>query len=279
MHQALDLSDADFEKLCVIVHKNTGITIGHGRKSMILSRLRRRLREIGDSDFETYISRVKKDPDEMQELINRVTTNKTYFYRTPRIWTHFLESVVPAFRAKKSARAMRLWSAASSTGEEAHTLGVLLEEIRLETGMDYTILGTDISSEVIEAAEEGLYRPQKLDPFRQEHPELVGKHMSGDDEAGYGVVAVIKSRLKFKLHNLQKRYTGPADFDAVFLRNVLIYFTNEDQEKILDHIAASMAPDGTLYIGESESLTRLETRFELIEPMVYRLTNERKLGQ
>jgi len=267
----IELSDSQFTQLREIVHANTGITIGDGRKSLLLSRLRSRLREANEPDFRSYIARVSKDADELQQLINKVTTNKTLFYRTPRIWDHFTKNSVPNFIKQSPGRSMRIWSAASSTGEEAHTVGIVLEEFRQsQAGFDYSVFGSDISSRVLEIAQKGLYSGQTLSGFRKDQPGLFQKYMVGDDSGGFQVKPEIKSRLKFKLHNLQKRLTNTAPFDAVFLRNVLIYFTNEDQENILRHVHAMMSPEATLFIGESETLNRLNTSFEQIEPMIYR---------
>ena len=267
----LDLSDKQFEKLRAIIHTHTGITIGDGRKSLLLTRLRSRLRAQNEPDFKSYIARLDKDSDELQELINRVTTNKTYFYRTPRIWEHFRDIAVPDFLAANSGRPMRVWSAAASTGEEAHTIGIVLEQFRrAESGFDYSVLGTDVSSRVLKVAETGVYAPSTFSAFQKDQPDLIRNAMVGDDVNGFRVRPEIKNRLKFKLHNLQKRLKNARAFDVVFLRNVLIYFTIEDQESILRNVAALMPPTGTLYIGESETLNRLDTSFEAVEPMVYR---------
>lgn len=267
------LSDENFAKLRTIVHENTGITIAENRKSMLLSRLQRRLRATGETTFHGYIGRVLSDPSEMQELTNRVTTNETYFYRTPRVWSHLRETVVPRFLETGGKRPMKVWSGASSTGEEAHTFGVVLEEVRrTHPGFDYSVLGTDISSRVIDIAKEGCYVGRPVARFRREEPELFAKHMIGDDDAGYRVKPEIKRRISFRLHNLSKRLKSGGPFDVVFLRNVLIYFVDKDQETILEHVHAQMRPDATLVIGESETLANLNCRFEPVAPLVYRPT-------
>lgn len=269
------LSDADFAKLRAIVHRQTGITIGENRKSMMFSRLQRRLRETGEKTFSGYIAKVSADPDEMQELTNRVTTNETYFYRTPRVWAHFREVIVPEFLAKKAARPLKVWSAAASTGEEGHTLGVLLEDVRQKNrGFEYSILGTDISSRVLEVAEEGHYVGRPVVRFKKEEPELFARHMIGNDTDGYRVGPEIKRRLSFRLHNLLKQLPSGGPFDAIFLRNVLIYFTNEDQERILANIHTQLRPEGTLIIGESETLKSLNCKFAPAAPLVYHPTTD-----
>lgn len=268
------LSDDDFAKLRAIVHETTGITIAENRRGMMFSRLQRRLRETGVMTFKDYISRVSSDPAEMQELTNRITTNETYFYRTPRIWSHLRDTTIPEFIANGKSDKFRAWSAAASTGEEAHTLGIILEDVRNKNPrFDYTVLGTDISSRVISIAQEGLYIGRPVARFRTEDPALFSKHMVGDDNDGYRVTKSIKHRLTFKLHNLLKPIKSVGPFDVVFLRNVLIYFSAEDQCRILANIRANMRPESTLIIGESESLKGLDCDFEPIEPLIYRPTS------
>ncbi len=274
------LSDADFAKLRDIVHQTTGITIAENRKSMLFSRLQRRLRETGETTFSAYIDRVTSDPVEMQELTNRVTTNETYFYRTPRIWSHLREVVIPRFLETPGTRQMKVWSAAASTGEEAHTVGVILEDVRKSNaGFDYAILGTDISSRVIEIATKGHYVGRPVARFQKEDPDLFARQMVGDDAGGYQVRPEVKRRITFRLHNLLDRLKTGGPFDVVFLRNVLIYFTHEDQEKILAHVHAQMKPDATLIIGESETLGSLNCSFEAVAPLIYRpVFGARKAG-
>jgi chemotaxis protein methyltransferase CheR len=273
VHIEKSLGDADFDKLRAIVHKETGITIADNRRSMMFSRLQRRLRETGEATFSGYIERVLSDREEMQELTNRVTTNETYFYRTPRVWTHLRDVAIPAFLEAGARRPMKIWSAAASTGEEGHTIGVVLEDVRQSNpGFDYSVLGTDISSRVLAIAEEGEYVGRPVSRFRREDPELFSKHMVGNDTDGFRVKPNIKRRINFKLHNLLKPLASGGPFDVVFLRNVLIYFTEEDQEKILANTHQQLRPDGTLIIGESETLKSLRCDFEAVEPLVYRPT-------
>ncbi|MFN3210474.1 MAG: CheR family methyltransferase [Roseovarius sp.] len=267
----LSLSEAQFNRIRGIVRENTGISIADNRTSLLLSRLRSRLRETRDPDFKAYIHRVTSDSSELQELIDRVTTNKTFFYRTPRIWDHFRNAAIQDFVARPPRRPMRIWSAASSTGEEAFTAGMMLETVRAaRSGFDYRILGTDISSKVVRLAEAGQYAAPALAQLRTGATDLFQQYVHGDDASGYRIAPAIKERVSFKLHNLLKPLSGGSWFDVVFLRNVLIYFTPEDQQTILRQVRHAMSPDAVLYIGESESISRLQTDFEIVEPMIYR---------
>lgn len=265
------MSDAEFAKLRAIVYAQTGISIGDSRRSMLVTRLRPRLRALGLPDYKTYAARVAQDPAELQELTNRVTTNETYFYRTPRVWAHFRDVFIPGFAARGKPRPMRVWSAASSTGEEAHTAGVFLEDARSRLrGFDYAILGTDISSQVLETATAGRYKGRPVARFQAEQAELFKRHMVGSDEQGWSVAPEIRKRIRFRQHNLLQMLQNASRFDAIFLRNVLIYFSAADQEKILRLARAVMHPEGVLFIGESETLKHIDTDFEQIEPIIYR---------
>lgn len=267
----IELNKGSFDKLRAVIHKNTGITIADNRQGLLESRLRGRLREIDEVSYSSYLDRLGADAAEMQELINRVTTNETYCYRTPRIWDFFRDEFLTDFCKRGVPRAMRAWSAAASSGEEAHTIGLICEQKRqLNAGFDYAVLGTDISSRVIQKAQTGLYSGKSIARLKKEQPALVESYMIGDEASGMQVRPEIKQRLKFKLHNLVRPLPGPQMFDIVFLRNVLIYFSTEEQERILWNVSRKMQPDAVLIIGESESLTRLDTPFEQTAPLIYR---------
>ena len=264
------LNDKVYGELLKLIHKQTGITIGDGRKSMVLSRLRKRLRANQLATFGSYLELVKSDADELQQFVDNMTTNKTYFHRTPRIWTYLEDTFIPDWIAAGHRRPISVWSVASSTGEEAHTAGIFLEEFRSKTpGFDYKVFGTDVSSEVIETAQAGVYPTRMIQRFRSERPQLFQKYMTGSDADGFRVTPDISRRIRFKHHNLFKRLIPASQFDIVLIRNVLIYFTHEDQEIAIKNVERHMHPGATMIIGESETLSPLNTNFATTEPLVY----------
>ncbi len=265
------LSDACFREFLRLIHNLTGVTIDDTRKSMLISRLRKRVRARGLPNFESYLRFVKEDRDEVEHFVDNVTTHETYFYRTPGIWTYFRDVFLPEWHLATPSRALNAWSAAASTGAEAHTIGIFLEDFKsANAGFDYAILGSDVSSQVIETSRDGRYVGRTVERFRQARPELFSRYMTGDDDIGYHVSAEIRRAIKFKTHNLFRPLAHPAKFDIVFLRNVLIYFTKEDQEAVLSNIHRQMTHEGVLIIGESETLSRLSTNFRPVAPMTYR---------
>ncbi|MBN20278.1 MAG: chemotaxis protein CheR [Bdellovibrionaceae bacterium] len=269
MNNSEILNDSCFEKYIEYVHKLTGITIQKNRKQMLIGRIGRRMHELKIDKYESYLDYIKENKEEEQLFINRVTTNETYFYRTPRIWDFITQDFLDQWYALHKNRSLTIWSAASSTGEEAHTMGVICEDFRSKNlGFNYRILGTDISTRVLDIATKGVYNGRAIERFRNTKKELFERYMKGDDELGYQVLPQIKSKIEFKPHNLFEVNKNET-YDLIFLRNVLIYFTEEDQEKVIHNMHKALNPDGYLIIGESESLHRINTPFESVSPLIY----------
>ena len=265
------LSDSQFSELLKIIHQLTGISMSTKRKSMLVSRLRGRLRANHLKDFASYLELLNTKNSEVDEFVNSVTTNKTLFYRTPRIWVHLRDVFIPNWIRENHNRAMQVWSAAASTGEEIYTAGMILEDFRLsQKNFDYRLIGTDVSERVIQIAEQGLYRGRVITMLRQAAPELLNRHMLGNEDAGYRVAPDIRSRIKFKQHNIFTPIKAEQQFDLILLRNLMIYFDRKDQEKALGHVERALRPNGILVIGESETLSQMQSNFIAAEPLIYR---------
>ncbi len=262
-----DLDNACFDKYVKVVHNVTGITLLPNRKTMLCGRLKKRIIQLSMNSYEEYLSYIIKNDSEKDTLINLVTTNETYFYRTPRVWDFFTQRYLP-----ENKNSINIWSAASSTGEEAYTLAVMCENFKNDNkSFDYKILGTDISSDVIDVCNNGKYNGRSIKRFQDSKPVLFDQYMKGNNESGYSVAPNIRKNITFKVHNIFSDLSGNNTFDIIFLRNVLIYFKKEDQITLLNHIKNYLHPDGFLVIGESESIVRLGTDFILHEPLIYSL--------
>jgi chemotaxis protein methyltransferase CheR len=261
------LSESCFHNYRKMIHDLTGITIDINRKSMLVGRIRKRVAELALSNYEDYLKYIKENKDEEKCFVTLITTNETYFYRTPRVWDFIEKSYLPNLQKKD----IKVWSAACSTGDEAHTLGIICQQHKDKVqSFNYKVTGTDISASVLKKASEGLYVGRAVERFRETRAELFQKYMIGDDTNGYKVLPSIKNNIKFESHNLFRAFEHNEKFDLILLRNVLIYFNKEDQEKVLSNMYKCLAPDGFLIIGESESLYRLETDFESVSPLIYR---------
>ena len=270
------LGEKCFTDYIQLIHELTGITIGKNRNSLVESRLRKRIVTLNLNSYESYFLRVKEDKTEQVKFVDLVTTNETYFYRTPRIWDYIENKFLPDWFKKNPNTIFTAWSAASSSGEEAHTLGIICEAFKEKNPtFVYQIIGTDISKEMVSLCQRGEYSGRSIDSFQKNRPELFSKFMIKSSGESYKVNAEIKSRLRFQQHNLFSPFFHPEKFHLVLVRNVLIYFNSADQERVISLIEPKMIDDGALIIGESESLTHINTNFKSIEPLVYK----KKVGQ
>lgn len=259
---------SDYIKL---IHDLTGITIRKNRNSLIEGRLRKRILNLNLNSYEGYFELVQSDKAEQIKFVDLVTTNETYFYRTPRIWEYIEKKFLPEWFMNNPNSVFTARSAASSSGEEAHTLGIICEAFKeMNPAFRYEIIGTDISKEMVGLCQEGEYSGRSIEAFKKNRPELFEKYMKKTSGENYKVISPIKSRLKFLQHNLFHSFKHSDEFHLVLIRNVLIYFTSLDQERVISLIGPKMAETGVMIIGESETLTHINTDFESIEPLIYR---------
>jgi len=265
------VDDACFSGLTELVHELSGITIKPEKKSMLLGRLRRRVSDLDLPDYTAYLEYVRTHKCEHELFINKITTNETYFFRTPRGWDYLETEFLPEWQRMQAGEPLNIWSAASSTGEEAHTLAILMQHFKEHNkGFEYRITGTDIDTEVVRKASEGIYKGRSIQRFREFKPDWFNRYMNGNDDAGYRVLPHIKSRITFGQFNLFCAPSTNQKFDLVLLRNVLIYFTKSDQEKAMATVHGRLKQNGVAIIGESESLNSLNTQFASIAPTIYK---------
>lgn len=270
------LDDQCFSQIIELVHKLTGITISSNRKTMVQGRLRKRLRSLNLSSFESYLEFVSKDSAEQVFFIDSITTNETYFFRTPRVWDYIANDFLPSWYKENPQKTLYLWSAASSSGEEAYSLSILCTEFQKKhPHFKFEIYASDISNEMISQCQNAIYNEKAISHFRANYPEIFKKYIvpSGDT---YSITAAIKNRVHFKQHNLFSNPKFEVKFDLVLIRNVLIYFTSHDQERVLAKVANAMNSQSTLIIGESESLSHIKTDFKHKAPLVYSYTQLRE---
>ena len=272
MSLSLEIQELDqitLEQMLKLVHKYTGITMNSSKKALLQGRLRPRVRDLGLHTYSDYIEYLSSHKEEVQEFVNIITTNETSFFRTQRVWDFFSNEYLPEWVSRNPGKTLNIWSAASSSGEEVYTIGISCEQFRQKhPGFDYQILGTDISTEVLKVGETGEYGGRSIENFKTNNRPLFDKFLI-PTESRFKVAPEIRARIRFASHNL---FTVPKQkefFDIVFLRNVMIYFETLDQEKVLENISRAILPNGTLVIGESESLNNLKTSFIFKSPLIY----------
>lgn len=257
------------QRILKLVHKHTGITMAENKRTLLQGRLRRRIKDLSLSSYIQYLDHLEATKGEAQEFINLVTTNETSFFRTNRIWEYLQKEYFPVWFMANPGKTLKIWSAASSTGEEAHTIGICCQEFKSKNpSFNYLINGTDIDTGVLAVAEKGEYQGRSIDGFKTINKVLFEKYMQKTDD-GYKVIDDVRRNIKFSTHNLFNTPTQKGYYDLIFLRNVLIYFEAKDQEAVIENINQGLGEKGLLVIGESESLARLKTNFQFKAPLIY----------
>jgi len=252
------------------VHRHTGISMNEKKWTMLQGRLRPRLRSLSLYCYRDYLALLENTPDEVRNFVNLVTTNETTFFRTPRVWDYFAQHYLPRWHAANPGRTFRMWSAAASSGEESYSTAMICEEFRARhTNFQYQIHATDISSQVLAVAMAGNYGGRSIDGLKQQRPAMLAKYFR-PSAGGFTVAPELRAHITFAEHNLYQRMARREAFDLVMLRNVLIYFETTDQERVLENVRRTLAPEGVLIVGESESLSRLCTGYQFEQPLIYR---------
>ena len=255
-------ADADFEQYRALIYKESGIHFTPTNRSILESRLKERLREKGIATVRDYFGKISKDQGEMKSFLDSITTNLTRFFRNQAHFDAMEHFVVPEMiKIKKPSgnNVIRIWSAGCSTGEEPYTIAMLMSEI-LPASWKYEIVASDLSLKCLMSAKEGFYADSRIVGI----PDAYLKKYFDKVEGGYKVHADLMSKIRFDYHNLNND-SGLKNMDIVFCRNVIIYFDEVAQNAVINRFWEAMASKSFLFIGHSESLFGMDTKFEFVK--------------
>jgi chemotaxis protein methyltransferase CheR len=262
MVEANFFSDEDFEQYRTLICNESGISFTPTNRSILESRLREQLREKGIDSPRTYFNMITRNPEELKKFLDSVTTNLTRFFRNQPQFDALEKFVVPElFTIKKTTAStvLKIWSAGCSTGEEPYSIAMLMTEL-LPHPWKFEIIASDISLKCLIAGKEGFYAEDRMvgipDPYLKKYFDKV--------TGGYKVKPEIMSKVRFDYHNL-KHDSGLRNLDIVFCRNVIIYFDEGSQLTVMKRFWDVMAPKSFLFIGHSESLFGMDTKFEFVK--------------
>lgn len=272
MAAAPELDQATLAALITLVRKHTGITMGEHKRNLLERRLRPRMDALALSCYRAYLDRVEQDRDEVPHFIDLVTTNDTLFFRTPQVWAYLEQEFLPAWWTAHQGRRLEIWSAAAASGEELYSLAMLCEEFHAShPAFRYRIVGTDISRQMLELARTGCYSGRSVERLRETHPARLANYFTPSPRGCVQVADTLRRNIELRSHNLLHPLQPRQQFDLVLLRNVLIYFDLAHQHTVLQQARHSMAHHAVMIIGESESISRLDTAYTLERPMIYQM--------
>jgi chemotaxis protein methyltransferase CheR len=269
--KSFPLTNEQFGVIRELVHRVSGISLSDGKKDLVRSRLNKRLRTLDLDSYDDYIEMVRRDGSgqELTNLLDAISTNVTEFFREAAHF-EFLRKLVQE-KAAAGQRRLRIWSAGCSSGQEPYTIAItLLEALDGLRGWDAKVLATDISTNVLDKAQQGIYDAASLGKMdRTLRTRYFGRAPgSGDDTVQ--VKPEVRRLIRFGRLNLMGDWPMKGPFDAIFCRNVMIYFEKPTQMKLVSRYWDLLAPSGVLFIGHSENLRGFEHKFDPVQPTVYR---------
>lgn len=273
------ITDDEFRLIRELVYEKTGISLSNAKRSLVQCRLAKRLRALSLKDYRDYYRLLMSQQGtsgEMQTMINCITTNKTDFFRE-RHHFDFLSDLVAERIAQGDRRPWRIWCAASSRGHEPYTIAMtLLDALEGQPPVEIKILATDIDTDVLAHAERGVYSLDEVDELSYDQKRRYLLRGTGPSQGACRVKPEVRSLVKFRRFNLVHDQLKPSrPFDAIFLRNVLIYFDRDTQQKTLDRLRPALAPEGYLFLGHSENICWKESGYAPLGATIYQRTESR----
>jgi chemotaxis protein methyltransferase CheR len=273
IHTGIELGDEEFRKIAELVYQTSGINLTEKKKALVQGRLSSLLRSAGYSSFGEYYQALLADRSgkELLYLIDRISTNFSFFFREQDHFEYLVESALPEIKGKilKNPYDLRVWCAGAATGEEAYSVAMLLREwMGPQVSRDgECILATDISVSALEHAVSGVYEPKQL----KDIPDKFRKYFKSLDDGRFSVDKRIRDMVLFKRLNLMREHFPlKSRFHIIFCRNVMIYFDQATRRKLLKNFHNSMYPGGFLFLGHSETIDRNTTLFKYVRPTVFR---------
>ncbi|MCY1145780.1 methyltransferase, partial [Actinoplanes sp. Pm04-4] len=259
----MTLSQAEFNYVSQLVRREASIVLAPGKEYLVEARLIPVARAVGASGVSEFLADLQRRPDPAQQrkIIDALTTNETSWFRDREPFAALTDVVLPELiKSRSTARKVRVWSAASSSGQEAYSLAITLQEA-LPAGWSYDIMGTDISTEMVKRAETAEYSQVEVNrglPAAQlvQYFERAGAH--------WRITQALRRNVSFRLMNLTAPLPVMQPFDVIFLRNVLIYFDVATKRTVLQNVAKLLRPDGWLFLGAAETTIGIDDNYERV---------------
>ena len=266
----VSITDAEYAQFQQLIYKIAGISMSDSKKTLLVGRLARRLRHHNLKSYSDYLKLVTgiTGKAELQQMVDLLTTNETYFFREPR---HF-EFLTQTILAKHPpGQAFNVWSGASSTGEEIYTLCMVLAD-KLGVRGNWSVLGSDLSTHALDIARKGEYVLERTRGLPATYLSKYCQAGQGDKAGTFTVSADLRQHTKFMQVNLNQAIPEIGKFHVIFLRNVMIYFDNPTKRQVVSRLVTRLHPGGYLIIGHSESLNGLTEQLKVVQPTIYQLT-------
>lgn len=268
------MSASDFNKLSNFIYDEYGIKLTPVKKTMLESRLQKRLTALQIDSYKEYCDLVFSTQGKQQELIHMidlVTTNKTDFFREPAHFDFLTTQVLPEFINSNPSKQLKVWSAGCSSGEEPYTLAMVLNEYAVNTQpFNYTITATDLSTQVLNKAITAVYSEERIAGIPLQLKRKYFLKSKDPQKKTVRVIPQLRNKVNIsRLNFMDESLNISADFDIIFCRNVIIYFDKNTQEKVINKLCEKLKPGGFFFLGHSESITNMRVPLEQLKPTVF----------
>ncbi len=266
-------TDADFERVRKLIYAHAGIALSPAKQDMVYSRLARRLRETGLKSFGDYLALLERgDKNEWEKFVNSLTTNLTSFFREP----HHFPILSEHLKKLQGRSPIKIWCSAASTGEEPYSIAMTVVETFNSFNVPVSIVASDLDTNVLAFGMKGVYSRDRIDKLSPDRLSRFFVKGTGTQEGSYTVKPELRRLITFqRLNLLEPNWSVRGPIDALFCRNVMIYFDKPTQHKILTRFAPLMSEDGLLFAGHSESFLHAADVFRSQGKTVYELTRKR----
>ena len=267
----LTINESDFQRLVQFVKKDYGINLSK-KKQLITGRLSNTIISMGFNTFQEYVDYLikNKKPEDLELMLNKLTTNYTYFMRESEHFEYFKATILPWIVETRRDKTMCIWSAGCSSGEEPYTLSMIIQDFlgNQASLWDTRLLATDISQEVLSKAKAAQYPSEALKGVSEDWKKKYFVKQSGHDS--YTVAPRVRSDVIFRTFNLMSPIRFRSNFDVIFCRNVMIYFDGPTRDSLVNRFYNATNPGGYLLIGHSESINKSASSYHYIKPATYR---------
>jgi chemotaxis protein methyltransferase CheR len=268
------LRNSDFAQLRRLVYREAGIHLSLHKQALVESRLGGRLRQLGLRSYRDYVLLVQEDAEERIQMLDRITTNETRFFREPHQFRFLEERLFPHWQAEAARgarrRSVRVWSAGCSTGEEPYSLAMsLLHHFPPASGWSLEVHATDLSTRALDAAFTGVYPVERSSEIPRSLLRRFVRRGTGAQEGSMRVVSQVRALVTFQRLNINQPSQVPGPFDLVLCRNVLIYFDTASRRRAIEALVRQLVPGGHFLLGHSESLNGANTELRHVVPNVY----------
>jgi len=266
-----ELSDLDLSKIARLVYEHSGIRLHAGKRALVTARLQKRVRHYGFASFREYVRHVQADPsgEELTALLDAIATNHTSMFREPQHFDLLRREVLPPIVARRGP--ISAWSAACSTGEEPYSLAMTLADVVGDDALARArVLASDLSTKALRIARDGVYKADRVAALTHESRSRYFEQGTGAHRGLVRAAPGLRRMVEFRQENLLDLAPIDAPFDFIFCRNVMIYFDQPAQQRVIDALDRRLAPGGFLFISHAESLSAVSHGLTWIASAVYR---------